>query len=60
MSDEQRQELYDQYENEMRLQIGFGHPSKWSTGKRNFAAFLASRRIASDLERALNLVKREE
>ena len=43
MDIEHRQELFEQYEQEMRLQTGFGHPSRWSDGPRNFAAFILER-----------------
>lgn len=48
MDIEHRQELFEQYEQEMRLQIGFGHPSRWGDGPRNFAAFMANE-IALDI-----------
>jgi hypothetical protein len=56
LTQEQRQTLYDQYEHKMANEYGFGAPSQWSNGPRNFAAFLASSRIANDLDRALNLI----
>jgi hypothetical protein len=52
---EQRQELYEQYEHELQTQTGFGHPSHWANGPRNFAQFLAERRLSSDFDKALHL-----
>lgn len=57
LTQEQRQELYDQYCYEMESETGFGSPSKWLKGPRNFAAFLASKRIGDDFDWALALIK---
>ena len=51
------QELYDKYLAELNSGIGFGNPSRWLDDKpRNFAQWLAERRINEDLERALKLI----
>jgi len=54
---ELRQELYEQYEQELELETGFGHPSRWNNGQpRSFAQFLAEKRLASDFDKAFEIV----
>jgi len=49
-------EFWDQYQQEMANGYGFGHPSEWNKDPRNFAAFCATKRVAGDFDKALNLV----
>jgi len=51
-----KQDLWEQYRHEMDNEYGFGHPSKWLKGERDFASFLASRRIEMDTCLALDCI----
>lgn len=57
LTEEKRQELWAEYQNEMAGGFGFGNPNQWRFN-RGFAAFLAHRRIASDFNTALGKVVR--
>lgn len=56
MNTEERTELWDQYQHEMANEYGFGHASEWNKGPRNFAAFLATKRVAADFDKAFSII----